>query len=291
MSAYRERAAHAWTEDSVRLVATPSSFAKSALFYVQEAGHFKTRAPYFTEREQLDSFLIVYTVSGRGQLTYMDKTYSLLPGQLFFIHCMHYQYYKTDETEPWELLWVHLNGCTTQGLYEQFASEAAPVLTLAPDTPFPSLLRQLIRLQQQRSTQTELRSSRLLVDILTELLLTAQQSEFPFADRPGYITDMMQELDQRYAEKISLDQLASRFAVSKYHLAKEFKRYTGYSPNEYLITSRINHAKEWLQYSDLPVADIAAKVGIDNVSHFINLFKDRVEHTPLAYRKKWQRPK
>jgi transcriptional regulator GlxA family with amidase domain len=146
-------------------------------------------------------------------------------------------------------------------------------------------------MQQQRSLRTELLSSRLLVELLTELLLAAQELEVPSTDRPGYIGDMIMELDQRYAEKISLDQLAARFAVSKYHLAKEFKRYTGFSPNEYLISNRITHAKELLKYSDLSVAEIAAKTGIDNVSHFINLFKDRVEHTPLAYRKKWQRPK
>ncbi|WP_094548463.1 AraC family transcriptional regulator [Petroclostridium xylanilyticum] len=46
-----------------------------------------------------------------------------------------------------------------------------------------------------------------------------------------------------------------------------------------------------MQYSDLPVAEIAERVGINNVSHFINLFKNRVDITPLAFRNKWQRPK
>jgi hypothetical protein len=36
MVSYRERAEHAWTEDSVRLIMTPSEFAKTALYYVQE---------------------------------------------------------------------------------------------------------------------------------------------------------------------------------------------------------------------------------------------------------------
>ena len=53
----------------------------------------------------------------------------------------------------------------------------------------------------------------------------------------------------------------------------------------------MTHAKERLKYSDMPVSEVAARVGIDNVSHFINLFKDRAGDTPLAYRKKWQRPR
>ncbi|TXK68224.1 helix-turn-helix transcriptional regulator [Paenibacillus sp. N3.4] len=90
---------------------------------------------------------------------------------------------------------------------------------------------------------------------------------------------------------MSLDQLADEHAVSKFHLAKRFKQYTGYSPHEFLIQIRMTHAKEWLKYSDLPISEITARVGIDNTSHFINLFKDRFTQTPLAFRKKWQRPK
>ncbi|MDH4617975.1 AraC family transcriptional regulator [Brevibacillus sp. AY1] len=43
-------------------------------------------------------------------------------------------------------------------------------------------------------------------------------------------------------------------------------------------------------FSDLTVAAIAFEVGIDHVSHFIDLFKKRVDMTPLAYRKRWQGP-
>uniref|UniRef100_UPI003568068E helix-turn-helix transcriptional regulator n=1 Tax=Cohnella sp. TaxID=1883426 RepID=UPI003568068E len=73
-----------------------------------------------------------------------------------------------------------------------------------------------------------------------------------------------------------------------YHLSKEFKCYTGFSPNEYLIHTRITRAKELLRFTDMPVAEIALSVGVDNVSHFINLFRDRETMTPLAYRKTWR---
>lgn len=103
--------------------------------------------------------------------------------------------------------------------------------------------------------------------------------------------ETMRTLDEAYADSIPLEQLAKRVAVSKFHLQKAFKRYTGFSPHEYVINTRITQAKELLQYSDYRVAEIALKVGWDNVSHFIKLFKARTAETPLAYRKKWQRPK
>lgn len=287
---YKERASHSWTEDSVRLIVTPSAFAKSALYYVQEIGHFRTFSPYFTEREQLDSYLIIYTVAGKGSLTYRKKTYTLLPNQLFFIDCKEYQHYSTDRGDVWEQLWVHLNGSSVRSYYEQYAAKGDPVLTLPAETSIPSTIRELIRIHRYKSVWSELIASQMLVELLTELLLATRGLEHYASYIPGYITEIMQHLDQNFAEKMSLDKLAKQYAVSKYHLAKEFKRYTGFSPGEYLINTRVTRGKELLKYTDLPVSEIAAEVGIPNVSHFINLFKDRTEHTPLVYRKKWQRP-
>lgn len=288
MCAFSERSYPAWSDSSIRLFATPSAFAKSSLFYVQEIGYFETLERYFTEREQLESYLVVYTVAGSGRLTYRGTTYSLTIRQLFFIDCMDYQHYATEQGESWDMLWVHFNGSAARAYYEQFALSAEPVLTLQPDAPVPALLRQLLELHSRKSYRTELIGSLLLTQLLTELMLTAQQLELPYADTPSYISEITLWMDKHYANKLSLAELAAKHSVSKYHLAKQFKRYTGFSPNEYLINTRITRAKELLKYSDLPIAEIAAQIGVDNVSHFISLFKDRVDQTPLVYRKKWR---
>jgi len=80
------------------LIARPSDFARSALYYVQKVGHFYTQAPYFTEREGIVSFLVIYTASGSGSLSYADKTYKLTGGYVFFIDCMTYHISTTQRT-------------------------------------------------------------------------------------------------------------------------------------------------------------------------------------------------
>lgn len=296
MGGYRERAAHAWTEDSVRLILTPSAFAKKTLFYVQEIGHFRTLPAYFTEREQLPSYLIVYTVAGRGRLIYKKKTYSLSARQVFFIDCMEHQYYATDyatasasgSEEPWEILWVHLNGQSTRAYYEQFAAGGEPVRTLPADSDVPAIIGELLALNRMTTIRNEWFSSKLLVALLTSLVLSESRPEMPDSGMPDYVREALNIMEKRYAEKLTLDTLAGLAAVSKYHLAKKFKDCTGYSPGDYLITMRITRAKELLQYSDLPVANVAERVGFDNVSHFIQMFKHRTGQTPLAFRKTWR---
>ncbi|TNJ66104.1 AraC family transcriptional regulator [Paenibacillus hemerocallicola] len=287
MGTFKESFACHWTDQSVRLISTPSRTARSTFFYVQEIGHFQTLPGYFTEREHLNSYLIVYTVAGKGYLNYRNRSHTLGPGQLFFIDCEERHHYATDQHNLWEIYWVHINGATSRGYYEQFAKGSDHVRSMNVQSPIPDLLLQLIRLQSQKDYRTEALSSKILVDLLTEILLTAYKPYPDFDVSPAFLPPMIDYLDKHYNEDIRLDRLAELFAVNKYHLSKEFKKVIGYTPKEYIINLRINKAKEWLKHTNASVEEIAGSVGIDNVSHFINLFKTRVELTPLAFRKKW----
>ena len=104
---------------------------------------------------------------------------------------------------------------------------------------------------------------------------------------PDYIKTTLKELEKHFLEPFSLENLAAAIGVSKYHLSREFKKYIGTTLNEYVITLRLNYAKELLRYTQNSVGDIAFACGINQVSHFINLFKSREGMTPLQYRKEW----
>jgi AraC-like DNA-binding protein len=283
-----ERFTPSWSKDSVRLIATPSMTAKSTFFYVQEAGYFKTEKDYFTERAHLNSYLVVYTLSGKGYLKYKDKNYTILPGQVFLIDCMEYHYYESDPEDLWEILWIHFNGATSRGYYEQFAKGGSPVAAANQDSSIPSIISSIIDTLRQKSIHAEQFSSKLIVDLLTELLFTNNNQDIFNLFIPDYIQSVMSYMDKHFNEKIRLDEMAKKFFVSKFLLAKEFKKYTGITPNEYLIGTRVNYAKELLQYSNYTVVQIAEMVGIDNVSHFINLFRNRVDMTPLDFRHEWK---
>ena len=83
----------------------------------------------------------------------------------------------------------------------------------------------------------------------------------------------MKHMEQQFMEDISLDTLAELTRTNKYHLSKEFKRYTGFSPHDYLIWLRINQAKILLKTTNLP-ADIgagAAQIGAVGGKHRLQL--------------------
>jgi len=128
----------------------------------------------------------------------------------------------------------------------------------------------------------------LLVDLLTEILFTAGAVVSPKINAPGFIQAAIQDIDAHFSSNLSLAYFSDKLKINKYYFAKVFKKYTGFSPIEYIINTRINNAKEFLQYSDAMVSEISTLVGFNNTCHFINSFKQKAGFTPLKFRKQYQ---
>ncbi len=285
---YLERASLTWSSNSVRLVETASMAAQNSYLYIQEAGYFETRYPYFTERKNLNSYLLVYTISGKGRLRYEGNEYTLTKGSIFLINCLKYHYYESSKEDPWEMLWIHYYGVYASIYYEEYIKNSNPITTPEDSFFIESSLRHILSLHQKKDVYRELITSRLIIDILTELILYHALSEYSPKNIPNYIILIKQKLNSEFRERIALDDLAKEFNISKFHLSKEFKKYTGTTINEYLIDRRISQAKELLKYSNLSISEITYACGLNNISHFINLFKAREGKTPLGFRKEWR---
>jgi transcriptional regulator GlxA family with amidase domain len=93
-------------------------------------------------------------------------------------------------------------------------------------------------------------------------------------------------LSQHVKDKICLDELCKRFDCDKFNLLRQFKQYTGLSPINYLITLRIQNAKELMISTDLPLVQIALESGFYDQSHFSNCFVKLVGLTPGEYRRR-----
>lgn len=85
-------------------------------------------------------------------------------------------------------------------------------------------------------------------------------------------------------ERLSLDDIAAISGYSRYHFVRAFRESTGLPPYAYVLRERIAVAKELLHASDLPVAEIAARVGFTTHAQFSSRFREIVGTTPIGYR-------
>jgi AraC-like DNA-binding protein len=71
--------------------------------------------------------------------------------------------------------------------------------------------------------------------------------------------------------------------LSPFHLLRAFRRETGLTPHAYLMSCRVNAARDRLSRG-LPPADVAAVCGFFDQSHLTRVFKAHTGVTPGAFR-------
>ncbi|WP_428951781.1 helix-turn-helix transcriptional regulator [Streptomyces sp. cg35] len=89
---------------------------------------------------------------------------------------------------------------------------------------------------------------------------------------------------ERYAEPLSLEDIARAVLVSKFHLLRVFSQVTGVTPGRFLGAVRMSEAKRLLRNSDLSVATISSTVGYSSTGSFTSRFTESVGIPPTQYR-------
>ena len=95
-------------------------------------------------------------------------------------------------------------------------------------------------------------------------------------------------LNAHYESEKSLEEIAAMSFVSPVWFRKLFKEKTGVSPIEYRTELRLKQARNYLQYGNMSVREIAESVGYSDISLFIKHFKRLFGMSPLALRKRLQ---
>lgn len=90
--------------------------------------------------------------------------------------------------------------------------------------------------------------------------------------------------DARYAEGLTVADLARAAGLSRAHFSQEFRRAFGEAPHQYLLTRRLERAAALLRHTDHSVADICMAVGLRSVGSFTTSFGRAYGLSPTAYR-------
>ena len=272
------------------MMVTAGEPTRANLPYVQELGDFIAHGKYYTTREGLSSYLIKYTLSGEGVLEYGGATETVPAGHFFWIDCEKAQHYRTSRSDgDWRMLWVHFQGATCRYYYEQFlaANGGRNTAELPAESSVPSNICALMEIYREKSNYaSDIRAASILSSILSECIVSALKKGEGVAGQ--YVREARNYMLLHYAQKITLDELARHLSLNKYYLQKLYRKQTGQTPAEYLACQRLNHAKELLRATDAPIKLIAEQVGVENVSHFIKMFRRSEGTTPNVYRRHWQ---
>lgn len=103
----------------------------------------------------------------------------------------------------------------------------------------------------------------------------------------GFIVkNALEYMEEHYADKITLSDLADKMYVSQWHLSKLLNKHTKKSFSELLNEVRVKEAKQLLKDPALRVGDVAEMVGFLDIAHFSRVFKKCTEMSANEYRNK-----
>ena len=101
---------------------------------------------------------------------------------------------------------------------------------------------------------------------------------------PHKLQKVLSYIDERLAEPVGVRDLASQVHMSPFHFARRFKQAVGTPPHAYITHVRIERAKRLLAGTNLPLIEVATRVGYRTQAHFTGVFHRYVGTTPRAYR-------
>lgn len=232
------------------------------------------------------SFQWIQCYQGRGELVLGAASYVIAPQQgMFLFPNVPHEYYALDG--PWQVDWISLGGSQIAPLVLHLGFEQSGVFQVSQSDRLLGKLRRILNTALSGNIFNALECSSLVYELLIELYKNISPgSEASMAGRHLKLQPVMEFLEKNYAGSITLPEMAEIIRVTPQYLCYLFKTFLKVRPFEYLNQLRLTKSKDLLiKHRNLKIADIARKVGFDNVNYFCYLFRKVEGMTPGAFRK------
>lgn len=275
---------------SDRSLHTPGDFARQNLLYVQEVGRLKSLKPHRCVRENLESYLFMMVLGGKGNLVVNGCQYELQAGDCALVDCRAHYEHISDEKDGWKLAWVHYYGNTARNFYELFwkGNGGTHVFHIGNVEQWNQLIGRLMELQSNRSMLAELQCGELLLHLQYRILRNLSDCGALADEQERQLVSSVREwLNEHYVEEDILEALEQAFGQSLEEIDRSFAQYYGICVGEYVCSRRLNAAKELLRFSIKPVAEVAAESGIGDEVTMQRMFREKEGMSAEEYRQKW----
>ncbi len=253
----------------------PSNFAKRALYYIPQYGHFYCNENYCISRNSLEWLLFFYICEGTLHLESHKNRYTAGPDSIALLDCRTpHRYYCQDSVD---FMWFHFCG-NHSGAYADYLFEQHGVV-------FPPGHGETSRFQHIFSSVQSVSFSEHLVSadihaLLSSLAVSRQHHQAHHQPLSPAIDYIRTHFDQ----PVSLEDLADQCSMSTSHLIRSFQRYLNCTPHEYLLAFRLKQSKQLLLSTSMSIEQIAEQCGFNSASHFARAFRKNNGASPSAFR-------
>ncbi len=263
---------------------------------------YRTTSLYQPAFHSHSGFELYLCVQGNGNFIAGDRIHALGTGTFTVVKPMALHLSRPNRSVPFHRYVLAVQRDYLENLYADDKTTYQTISQWLPQPDRDSIhsqlnARQLLSLQETLARlEWEIKSKQPCYPLIVKSLLLqlfAQLGRYQSESGEGQagtyeqkrlVEDILGYIMENHREPLSTDNLCGRFHLSRSSLFRIFKQNTGVSITEFLVTYRINKAKDYLQGTELPITEVAASVGFHDISHFCHTFKRLSGMTPSRYR-------
>ena len=234
-----------------------------------------------------------YVMAGAGTFFHDNRTRTVREGMLVVKNAGLSHAEHSDPDNPLEQLCVSVRGVCYEGLPEGHVipDDADPLLELGEDRELVAACFSFLRDHAGDVDYESLcgKAMGLVLD-LVRLRCSRAGAMGGQARRGGeeLVAGTTAYLDRHFREKVRIRDLASHLFTSEGNLSRQFKRVTGYTVNEYVVSKRMGEAQRLLMFGDDDIKEVARACGYDSVQYFYHVFAEHAHCTPAEFRRRYR---
>jgi AraC-type DNA-binding domain-containing proteins len=237
---------------------------------------------------------IICFLGGRADYMIEGKKYSLEPYDFVLVNRNEIHRPEVDFSMPYERMILYIEheflkayrgeDYDLTGCFGRAQEQKANVLHF-PAGMTGRLCETLKRLEEctgEKRYAGELQGELLFLEFMIQLNEACLEYEHAYDHRAKYnkkIIDMMRFINENLGKDLSIDRLAERFYMSKYHMMRQFKEETGYSIHQYISEKRLLAAKGLIR-EGMSAGAAALECGFQDYSAFARAFKKKMGMAP-----------
>lgn len=256
--------------------------ARISYFYIQLFFYFEAVKELSIDLEPCDTWMILYTYQGSATVTLNQQSYLLNEVSGIWLPCD--MQLSIQVSRYWEGCILFMNGPAVPSLYLDYLS--ADSFTFRDDRlrHFEKISQDMLDEFSKDQALHDVFSSERLHHLISYLIWENTESFKIRKGKNDSIAALIDYMQAHLSSNITIEKLSELSSISPYHLIREFKKTTSFSPIDFLLRLRINEAKNLLQHTAMPIKQISASVGIEDEKYFSRLFRKRTGQSPKQYR-------
>ena len=245
-----------------------------------------------------DELEIIYVKSGFLTVSISGENYIGTPGDAFVVSPgnLHFMGSQTGTVDyftflfPLKYISFRSNDILDDKLLEPLNNGHLMISPRVKNTA-KELCEQLIEIYLAKNDEREsiitaqIKTKTVLLQFILEMWKKGFVIENDTSGRNTVEKEMVSYIQQNFTGKISLREFGEQFHLSEKYISRYFKEHFHITLSQYVTYLRLEHAKQLLQDTDIPVTDVAMQSGYQNVSYFIRSFQKAYAVSPLKYRK------